>query len=43
MFIKSKYMTGLLMGGIGIETAAEGWVNDAIKFWKDNMKTTNAD
>ena len=27
--------------GIGIGTAAEGWVNDAIKFWKDNMKTTN--
>ena len=27
--------------GIGIGTAAEGWVNDAIEFWKDNMKTTN--
>ena len=27
--------------GIGIGTAAEGWVNDAIKFWKDNMKVTN--
>ena len=27
--------------GIGIGTAAEGWVNDAIKFWKDNMKATN--
>ena len=27
--------------GIGIGTVAEGWVNDAIKFWKDNMKVTN--
>ena len=27
--------------GIGIGTVAEGWVSDAIKFWKDNMKTPN--
>lgn len=24
--------------GLGSETAAEGWINDAIKFWKSNMK-----
>ena len=27
--------------GIGIGTAAEGWVNDAIKFWENNMKSAN--
>lgn len=28
--------------GIGTGTVAEGWVNDAINFWKSNMKATGS-
>lgn len=28
--------------GIGTGTVAEGWVNDAIKFWEDNMNKDNS-
>ena len=27
--------------GIGIGTAAEGWMNDAISFWEQHMKNKN--
>lgn len=27
--------------GIGTGTVAEGWVNDAIRFWESNMKADN--
>lgn len=28
--------------GIGTGTVAEGWVSDAINFWKSNMKATGS-
>lgn len=31
--------SGLSHGfGLGIDTVAEGWINDAIRFWQNNMQ-----